>query len=806
MKNFLYVFILLFAGILADVAWARPDLGKPYLMAPLVLDGRVLSEAWLFPRDQAEEFSVEAAPLLESVKPVLKDDLFLKLQQSVKPQGVLTMKDLEASGFSVSFDPPSLELRLGLPSRYRKPQTVDLNFVEFENKKYLRPGEQSGYLNLRTQQSWQYGSDIENKRRGATGNVELVENIQSFVLESSADFQEDAVDKWRRQDTRLRHDDEENMIRYTLGDLTLRSVGFQISPSIAGVSGSREFSIQPYKTLTPLSSTEIIIKRSSIVEIYVNGLLFSQLRLSPGVFNIRDFPLASGQSSVRIKVKDDLGQEEVYDFSLLYENSLLAQGIQEFSYAAGLPWQVSGGDRAYDDSAVLVSLFHRRGITDQLTVGVNYQSYFSQLLLGGEVSGVGAWGYLSLQMAQGSESSQKAGYAERLTYRSLDKIMGRQMPVLFMLEAENQDRDFRPVVAGVNSLDPQKYLRRYDAQVNYRFDSSWLLGVGAGTLQFASQEDQRIYRSNLMIPLRNQMRLEIAYNKTLQDKEEDRVLLSFFWNESQGLHSASAYHDTLEKTTNLTVHRNNRYQYDDYRWNASIQNSDSRNSRSVSGEYLTQPASFRLDHFNFDQNGQQSNVTSVGVNTGIAWVGSRFAFTQPISDSFVLVHSDHLEKNQALMINPTGDRGQAQLGPRDTVVLRDQSAYYRNTLNVDSTSLPMGYLMDQEFYGTQLTYRSGLLLDLKITKKVMVKGQVLLPSGDPLVYAAGDVFDAQGKLVDNSFFTNKEGRFLIEGLEPGTYKVITDQAGLSGFTFEVPPEAAKVLLIEAVKLQPQENR
>nr|BFD65238.1 hypothetical protein HAGR004_02600 [Bdellovibrio sp. HAGR004] len=806
MKKFWYVLIFLILGPLANLAQARPNLEKPFLMAPLVLDGRSLAEAWLFPREDADQFSVEAAPLLMAIQPILKDELFLKLQQSVRPQGVLTLKDLEAAGFSVSFDPPSLELRLDLPSKHRKPQTVDLNFIEFENKKYLRPSEHSGYLNLRTQQSWQYGSEIENKRRGMTGNVELVENVRGVVLESSADFQEDGTDKWRRQDTRIRHDDEANMVRYTLGDLTLRSVGFQISPSLAGVAASREFSIQPYKTLTPLSSTEIIIKRSSIVEIYVNGLLFSQLRLSPGVFNIRDFPLASGQSSVRIKVKDDLGQEEVYDFSLLYENSLLAKNIQEFSYAAGMPWKVSGGDRAYDNSAVFVSLFHRRGITDQLTVGMNYQSYFSQLLLGGEVSGVSPWGYLSMQMAQGSESSQKTGFAQRLTYRSLDKIMGHQMPVLFMLEAENQDRDFSPVVAGISSLDTQKYLRRYDTQLNYRFDSSWLLGVGAGALQFANQEDQRIYRGNLTIPVRRQMRLEIAYNKTMQNKEEDRLLLSFFWNESQGLHSASAYHDSLEKTTNLAVHRHNRYQYDDYRWNASLQNSDNKNSRSLSAEYLTQPASIRLDHFNFDQDGQQSNVSSVGLNTGIAWVGNRAAFTQPISDSFVLIHSDQLDQDQSLIINPTGDRGQAQLGPRKTVVLRDQSAYYRNTLNVDSTSLPVGYLMDQEFYGTQLTYRSGLLLDVKITKKVMVKGQVLLPSGEPLSYAAGDVFDARGTLVDNSFFTNKEGRFLIEGLEPGTYKVVTDRAGLEGFMFEVPKQAEKVLIVETVKLKPQETR
>ncbi len=800
--------VLIFSILLPVLVMAqgRPPLGKPFLMAPVVLDGRPLTEAWLFPRDRAEEFSVEARTVLEAVKPYMKDDLFLRLQGSVTPEGVVTTQSLEAVGFSVAFDPPTLELRLSLPAKYRKPQDLDLNFVEFENQKYLRPDRHSGYLNLRTQQSWQYGPDVESERRPLTGNLELVENIKGFVFESSADFLEDADSQWRRQDTRIRYDDEERMIRYTLGDLTFRSTGFQITPSIAGLAATREFAIQPYKTLRPLSDTEIIIKRTSIVEIYVNGLLFSQVRLAPGVFNIRDFPLATGQSSVRIKVKDDLGQEEVYDFSLLYENSLLARGVEEFSYAAGLPWQPSGGDRAYDDSAAFVSLYNRRGITDQLTVGLNYQGYYEKMLLGAEVSGVSRLGYLSLQAAQGSESAQQSGFAERLTYRSLDKILGRQMPLLLALEFENQDRDFSPVTVQTPVVDPLRYLRRYDAQLNFRLDSSWLWGVGANTLEYMTGEDQRTYRSNLMIPLKSQMRLEFVYNKVLQDKEEDRFLISFYWNESQGYYSASSYYDSLQKTTNATVARNNRYQYDDYRWNANIQNSELGNTRSISGEYLKQPFSVRLDHMNHAQQGSEYNLTSLGLNTGFAWVGGQGAFTQPVTDSFVLIHAKNLEDGQTIMINPTGDRGQAQLGPRRTVVLRDQSSYYRNTVNVDITSLPMGYLLDKEFYGTQTTYRSGILLDLKIAKKVMVKGQLLTATGKAVEYAAGDVFDANGQLVDNTFFTNKQGRFLIEGLEPGVYRVVTDQSGLAPFIFEIPGNADRMLNLGTVKTGTKEQR
>ncbi len=55
------------------------------------------------------------------------------------------------------------------------------------------------------------------------------------------------------------------------------------------------------------------------------------------------------------------------------------------------------------------------------------------------------------------------------------------------------------------------------------------------------------------------------------------------------------------------------------------------------------------------------------------------------------------------MINPTGEQGEAQLGPRDSTVVRDQSAYYKYFINIDSTSLPIGYLIDQEYYGVQPT-------------------------------------------------------------------------------------------------------
>ncbi|WP_413943802.1 fimbria/pilus outer membrane usher protein [Bdellovibrio sp. HCB-162] len=782
------VLVLLLPFISAFAEGPRPALAKPYLVAPLLLDGALLGEAWIFPRDEKKNFSVEARPLLEGLRPTLKEDLFKNLEKRVRPEGVLSLYDLESSGLSVQFDENSLEMRLDLPLKYRRGSDLNLNYMEGTEQSFLRPTAQSGYLNFRAQQSYQYGNAVEDQKLPIAGHVDFVENVHGVVLESMADYLEHANHPWKRQDTRLRYDDEESMIRYTLGDLTLGSRGFQVSPNIAGLSVVKEFSIQPYKTLRPLSNTEIVIKRPSLVEIYVNGFLFSQIRLAPGIFNIRDFPLASGQNNVKVKIRDDLGQEETFDFSVLFENTLLGKGVHEFSYAIGLPWTESGADRAYDNKAALGTVFHRMGLNDQVTFGLNYQNYLSQALTGIEFSGIANWGYLSVEGAYSTQSPQLEGYAERLRYRSLDRMFGQDVPLVLTLEAENRDKQFSPV--SVMNLGMINYLRRYDGQLNFRFGGASVFGVGAGSLEMPLGENQRVYRVNFITPLNLQTRLELSYNKTVAATDDERFFVSIYWNESQGKYSASAYYDSLQKSSNVAINRNNLYKYGDFRATASVSNTEQSTSGNLSAEYLAQPYSVRLEHYTLHQNGEDTNTTSLGLNTGFAWVGSRGAFTQPINDSFVLLYSENLPPGQELVINPRGVHGDAQLGPRHTTVLGDQSAYYKNTVNVDSTSLPVGYLLGKEYFGTQSTYRSGILIDLNLKKKVMVKGRMKNSKGEVLAYFAGDVVNSQGQLVDNNFFTNKNGGFLIEGLEPGEYKIMTDHPEYSPITFKVLEAAA----------------
>ncbi len=91
------------------------------------------------------------------------------------------------------------------------------------------------------------------------------------------------------------------------------------------------------------------------------------------------------------------------------------------------------------------------------------------------------------------------------------------------------------------------YLRRYDGQLNFRFGQSLVFGIGAGFLEMPVTEDQRVYRTNLVLPINNRTRVEFSYNKTYAENEEERGLISLYWSEPQGRYSASAYYDSLQK-------------------------------------------------------------------------------------------------------------------------------------------------------------------------------------------------------------------------------------------------------------------
>src|SRR5690606_35756592 len=109
------------------------------------------------------------------------------------------------------------------------------------------------------------------------------------------------------------------------------------------------------------------------------------------------------------------------------------------------------------------------------------------------------------------------------------------------------------------------------------------------------------------------------------------------------------------------------------------------------------------------------------------------------------------------------------LGPG---VIPTLTSYNETPIVLDSGNLPLGYSI-KEYLLARPTYRSGLRIDIGSEAQVAVSGILIQPDGKPLELALGEA--RRGEKVVSSFFTNREGVFLVENLSPGEYELFAGE-------------------------------
>src|SRR5690606_6936223 len=157
------------------------------------------------------------------------------------------------------------------------------------------------------------------------------------------------------------------------------------------------------------------LERPSTVETFINGRSVQQTRLNPGTYDIRDFPFAQGANDVRLVIRDDIGRENVINFSLNFDRSLLARGLTEFGVFGGL--ESNPAADGIDDSATLgASGFYPRGLSDELTAGGNFRVNENGGVLGAEMVWASPIGTVGGDVAASSINGIGEGYAVNASF------------------------------------------------------------------------------------------------------------------------------------------------------------------------------------------------------------------------------------------------------------------------------------------------------------------------------------------------------------------------------------------------------
>ena len=187
-----------------------------------------------------------------------------------------------------------------------------------------------------------------------------------------------------RLDTVLRRDDPDTITSWVLGDTFTRPGNYGAALRMGGIQYQRNFATAPLLITYPTGNVSGTAAVPSTVDIYIGNAKTYSTPVKPGAFSVSNLPVPVGAGNVRVVVRDVFGQETTAVVPYVRYDSMLKQGLHDFSYEAGLLRRdYAVKSNAYGDWAAVGT--HRYGVTDALTVEGRAEAMADRGNIGGVV-------------------------------------------------------------------------------------------------------------------------------------------------------------------------------------------------------------------------------------------------------------------------------------------------------------------------------------------------------------------------------------------------------------------------------------
>jgi outer membrane usher protein len=736
--------------------------------------------------DDKVEFAAQR--LLDLLINVLDPSVLKTLQASFAGKTTLTMADFAATGIELHYDPQQLAVILTIAAERRATQTLMVSPLDRARLgDFIKPAAFSAYLNVRG--NVDYLSDGPDT--GVQSPVMFLDGaarVLGTVAESEAIWQpgSDGVD-FQRLGSRLVYDDQDHLMRWTLGDLQPTARGFQASPEISGLSVFRSYSVlQPQQIVRPRGDRSFQLDRPSTVEVQINGQTVRRLQLSPGTYDLRNFPFTQGANDIKLSVVDDTGRTQVLRFNIFLDQSQLARGLSEFGFYAGVlsPLQ-SHGPHYTNDFAV--SGYFRHGFTDSLTLGVNFQAGPGSRMGGVEAVLGTAVGTFATTVSASDIASFGSGYATQVTFQRLIQRGGGRSDSLSLF-FEGRSRNFGPM----GTLTPSNPFKWETGGGYSHAFSDYFYGGVDGRYSSGRDTQRDLYTLRGTLGWRVNDRIS-ATSDIRWERDNVRsgvgALLSLTVRFGR-FANARADYDTRDQRARLSYNVIHGQGVGSYNLAGDIERSKFGSGINATGTYFANRAELGLSHYGTFQNdfgastGQRTSfrfASSLAVADGTASIG------RPIYDSFAIVRGHESLKGASIMVDPTVFGYTAATGMLGTAVQPSLSSYAERTLTVDAPNAPAGIDLGQGAYRLYPPYRSGYSLRVGSDYSVTALGRFLDASGEPVALVTGSATEmAHPEREPVTVFTNKDGRFGLTGLAPGKWRVEMHDAEKSRFMINIP--------------------
>ncbi len=748
---------------------------------------------------------VQAAPVLEKTASIVQADLQAQLTAAVDDQGYLALSALQQIGITTLFDPSLLELYLHIPPALRQTNVINALGLPPEAANAVPVSTVSGYINLRAGEDIVWSGQQNTGRQPLRLALDGALNISGWVLEGSGNWVEAGSPALTRGDIRVVRDDPTHALRYIVGDLSLPiTSAFQTAVPMAGLSVSRNYALQPYRVTRPTGEYTFFLERPATVEAFVNGARVQQLRLEAGPQDIRNLPLSTGTNDIQLIITDDLGQVQRLSFSAALAGNLLAPGLQQFSYNVGIPSQTLAGQRQYSWDQPLVSLAHRWGVTEVVTLGGYVQATSDFQLL--ETDGIWASsvGNFAWDVAASNRSDVGTGMAFRLQYEIPPNRTQDSTNRTFRVAAEYRSDAFTTL----NSPNPSDYGLDLSASYSQRIfgntaanlSGTYRVGRGVADIYTVNLGLSRSFGNGLT------GNATVSYGRNFQGQEETRAFLGLQWLPGQRRQSV-ALNTTLTnregQSTRLSWRQSPERPVQSPGFSLDL--TEGSQSRDLSGRLTYTNYRFDLgltQDISWPQRAgaETRNTTRLNFGTALVFADGHFGWSRPVNNSFVLIVPRDRWRGQRIGVNPSQENYLAVVDGFGPAVLPDVQPYYVSRVELDAPEAPLGYDLGTGSYVVMPSYRSGTVILAGTDASVFIRGVLVDGGGDPISLQSGEVVSlSDPDWTPQILFTNRVGRFALMGFVPGRYEI--RWRNRAPIAFDIPSEADGVYDLGVLSFQ-----
>ncbi|MGA4607231.1 fimbria/pilus outer membrane usher protein [Pseudoalteromonas maricaloris] len=729
--------------------------------------------------------SVSAMQLKENLQSVLSKDILDWLSSLGEHEVTLDM--LQAKGIMLDLKAQDLTIDMSLAEAAMATDTLS-----YGRKKYFeQPTQEARWallnnLNLnheRSDNNQSYHSQFEwliNANVGGSNGI----NMHSSVFWESGSTEQSHV---YRGDTAVFYDQPEKPRRFTLGDTQSSNNGHLSGAPLAGFKVASAYSkLQPQRKITPGNSQQFMLPRPATLEIFINEFLISRVRLKAGRYNLNDLPLTSGINNIHVVATYANGETQHFHFTSHYNSRLLAQGVSDYSLAVGFLSVVDDGRYHYDDDALL-SGSYEYGVTDKLSLGVNGAAHPQGQVFGSITTFSSPLGNVSLRYSQ-SKTSDISGNAFSIeTEHSIFGHGNYGSPNLRLGYEIMEDFSNSPWLEEVTLSNNKRAFADYSYIINDHIDF---------TLNATRQvNNEDLVTKNLSAELNFRYegaRVRVGYNHNVSDDprvvSENQFVLNFTWNHynRQDNVRTRAQYNNRSKVASVSYAKTNNNYVNDYGYELRAEKGSGYRQEQLKASHTN--AFFRADmtasNYTRSQFSSDSSA-SVNLSSSIGFADGHFGMGATTTTPFAVVTKHKTLKNNDVLVNV--DRfGRAQNQPTQHIgALIDLGTGYTNyQFNIDVPNAPLGYDWGPGTYKLVGGANTGHHIQVGSDLSYTVIGTVVDEQGTPIALGRGQVIrqsnagDSDNAPINRTFFTNRVGRFVVEGISKGSYLIeINDIVG-----------------------------